>query len=165
MPAHRVAQIVGAFGIKGQVKLDVLTDFPDNIRKGARMRLDDRWLEIEDCFWQGNRCIVKFIEMTDRNQAESLQWSYLEMMEEDIELDEDEYLVEDLKGMAVIDSESKEKVGDVDDVLKYPAQDLLVVNGHLVPMVKQFIQRVDLKRREIHIRVIPGLLGDSDNGE
>ncbi|MBL8040094.1 MAG: hypothetical protein JNM04_01980, partial [Chthonomonas sp.] len=50
-------------------------------------------------------------------------------------------------------------LGKVDEVVSAPAQDLLSINGMLIPMVKQFILDIDLEARTIKIRLIEGMDG------
>ena len=48
-------------------------------------------------------------------------------------------------------------LGTVDDVERYPAQDVLVVGDIRIPAVKNFVLAVDLEARTIIVRLIPGM--------
>ena len=153
----RVGQIVGAFGLKGELKVDPLTDFEDRFAAGARLRLNGNWVTVASMRVHKHRPLVKLEGVDDLTAAEKLQWQYLEApakSEED--LDEDEYLIEDLIGLKVV-TESGEELGVVDDVLPYPAQDVLKVGETLIPMVDDFIVEIDLDKEVITVNLLHGM--------
>jgi 16S rRNA processing protein RimM len=67
----------------------------------------------------------------------------------------------ELIGLDVVD-DSGESVGTVSDVLSSGGNDLLVITAgereRLVPMVDSMVTDVDLDRRRIVVRPVPGLL-------
>ncbi|MBI3578540.1 MAG: 16S rRNA processing protein RimM, partial [Ignavibacteriales bacterium] len=71
------------------------------------------------------------------------------------------FFIDDIIGMTVV-SEEGEPIGTVKDILQTPANDVWVVqNGTkevLLPAVKEVIKTVDLKRKEVVIHVMEGLL-------
>ena len=76
-------------------------------------------------------------------------------------LEEDEFLIDELVGLDVYDGEKK--VGAVVGVSNNGASDLLSVRTHgdkvsLVPFVKAIVLSVDIKNRRIQINNIEGLL-------
>ncbi len=76
-------------------------------------------------------------------------------------LEEDEFLIDELVGLDVYDGE--EKVGAIVGVSNNGASDLLSVRTHgdkvsLVPFVKAIVLSVDIKNRRIQINNIEGLL-------
>ena len=77
-------------------------------------------------------------------------------------LTNDEFLVSDLIGMKVLNSD-EELIGTVDEVGSNGASEILEIkdaNGkkHLVPFVKQLVPFVDLKTKTIVINDIEGLI-------
>ncbi|MCC7435178.1 MAG: 16S rRNA processing protein RimM [Methanoregulaceae archaeon] len=159
----RVAQIVGPFGIKGQVKLKLLTDFPERFESGRRLRLNDEWVTIEEALVHKNQLVVRLSGVKDRTDAERLQWNYLEALaDERPELEEDdEYFTEDLVGLAVVTTDGR-GLGKVDRVDAYPAHDVLVVGKILIPAVKAFVQEIDLDEERITVQLIPGMEDEED---
>ncbi len=158
----RVAQIVGAQGIKGEVKLDLLTDFVERLDKGRRVLVDGAWAQIVSSRWMGDRLIIGLDTIKNRNAAEAAQWQFVDAPGGKPELDEDEFMVDDLIGLMVVTTEGKE-LGKVDEVLPYPAHDTLVIGEVMIPMVKEFIKDVDLDKKAITVRLIPGMLGEEDS--
>src|SRR2546430_454705 len=86
---------------------------PNDFEVGARLRLNDNWIEVKESQIHKNRLLLKLVGVTDRNAAEALQWSYLEAHQDEVELEDDEYRADDLVGMAVY-TESGETLGNVD---------------------------------------------------
>ncbi len=101
------------------------------------------------------RPLLKLKGIEDVTAAESLQWEYLEAVGRP-ELDEDEFLAEDLIGLRAVTSEGEE-LGEVEDVLPYPAQDVLVIGEIMVPLVKQFVKDIDLEGGTVTVELIPGM--------
>jgi len=155
----RVGQIVGAFGLKGELKVEPLTDADDRFLAGTRLRLNGDWVTVKSMRMHKGRPLVKIDGIEDMTAAEKLRWQYLEappLTEADME--EGEYLVEDLIGMKVITVEGDD-IGKVEDVLPYPAQDVLKVGEVLIPMVEEFVIEVDLEKEIITVKLLPGMLG------
>lgn len=153
----RVGQIVGAWGLKGHVKVDPLTDFPeDRFQQGGRLRLDGDWVTIEELRWHQDRPLIKLEGIDTPEAAKALQWHYLEATPDPVELDEDEYLTSDLIGLRVETAEG-EVLGKVDDILHMPAHDVLVVGSVMIPAVKQFILDVDLDGGMVLVQLIEGM--------
>ena len=153
----RVGQIVGAFGLKGELKIEPLTDLEHRFAPGTRLRLDGDWVTVKSVRIHKDRPLIKLAGIDDLTAAEKLQWQYLEAPSKSSdELEEDEYLIDDLIGMKVV-TVSGEELGKVDDVLQYPAQDMLEVGELLIPMVEQFVKDVDMKNKIIQVELLPGM--------
>jgi 16S rRNA processing protein RimM len=158
----RVGRIVGSFGIKGQVKVEPLTDFPERMSPGSRIRLDDNWIEIERASWHKGQLILTIEGVPDRTAADGLKWKYLEApATERPELDEDEFYTSDLYGLEVLTA-AGERLGVVDDIIEGPAHDILVVGQIMIPTVKEFVKDVDLEAERITVELIPGMRPGED---
>lgn len=165
----KVGRIVNTHGLKGQLKVEVLTDFEQRLAKGRRLRLKDDWVTVEASQWQDKRMLVKLSGIDSIDAAKALQWEYLFAAPgEEIELEEDEYFVEDLVGMKVVTTDGDE-LGEVEAVEAYPAQDILILAPHashpgpdalMIPFVEQFVKKVDFEAETITVELIEGMLGD-----
>lgn len=151
-----VGRIVGAFGIRGQVKVEPLTDFAERFDKGRTLYLDGEPLEIKSTQFHKNQFLLGFAEVPDATAAERLQWKTLEADDMELELEEDEYLTRDLIGLMVLTEEGR-PLGKVDDVLPYPAQDVIVVGNIMIPAVKEFVKEVDLENKTIVVKLLEGM--------
>jgi 16S rRNA processing protein RimM len=157
-----VGRIVSSHGLKGQVKVELLTDFPERLGKGQRLRLQDRWVTVKDSQPMKNRLLVKLEGVNSIEEAKALQWEVLSAIDNELELAEDEFLVEDLIGLKVVTQDGIE-LGEVEEVLPYPAQDLLKIGDLLIPFAHEFIVQIDWDKEEITVKLLPGMLpGEGD---
>lgn len=153
----RVGRIVGVHGLKGEVKVEILTDFVERLDQGRRLRLQGNWVTVENARFQSGRLVLKLSGIEDVEAAKGLQWEFLEgPADERPELEEDEYITADLIGLRVMTAEGEE-IGKVDDVLLMPAHDVLVVGHMMIPAVKQFVKAVDLVKGQITVELIGGM--------
>ncbi|NJP08164.1 MAG: ribosome maturation factor RimM [Leptolyngbyaceae cyanobacterium RU_5_1] len=174
-----IGKIIAAQGMKGEVRVYPISDFPERFLKPGK-----RWLlrpgEVEPQpielvhgrYLDGKGLyVVQFAEVTDRTQAEALRDCKLLVPDGDRPtLAEDEFHVIDLIGLQVFDQSTQALVGTVVSVI--PAgNDLLEVersspanaaNGKsvtvLIPFVKAIVPLVDLYRRRIEITPPAGLI-------
>jgi 16S rRNA processing protein RimM len=161
-------RIVGAFGLRGECKIDATRLGTDALRRGAvfRARLADgsrRELRVRATRVHKGRPLAAFEGVDDVNAAETLVGASLALERADVVLSPGEYLDADLVGCRLVDSRGVE-VGDVVAVEHYPAQDMLVVGPGrtLVPMVAAFVQSIDIARKRIAVDLPSGLLDDRE---
>lgn len=149
---------MGAFGIKGFVKVKIMTDFAERFEEGRRVLLDGEWTTIEKAQVNNNQLVLKLASVPDRNRAEELLGKYIEAVEaERPKLEKDEYLFKDLIGLRVVTKDGQE-LGKATDVLTMPAHDVLEVGEILIPLIKKFVKKVDLKAGVITVELIEGML-------
>lgn len=154
----RVGRIRGAQGIRGQVKVEVLTDFLERFSTGARLQLQGRWVQVEGSRWHQGRLILKLAGIDSRTEAEALLGEELSGKRSEVPtLDDDEFLTESLVGLTVMTSDGAQ-LGKVDDVLLMPAHDVLQVGQVLIPFVKEFIKEVNTDAGTITVELIDGMV-------
>ncbi len=161
-----IGVVVGTHGLKGAVKVRPLHYATEQaLAVGSQVCLvlpsgRRQKLTVQSCVAKGSLWIVRFAEMTDINEVEPLVGLQLTVPQDwQPPLAEDEFLLSELQGMQVV-TEEGELVGTVQDVLESPAHDLLVVEGGLIPMVKDFVKSIDRKQRRIVVRLPKGLLSE-----
>ena len=155
----RVGQIAGAFGLKGQIKIQPLTDFAaERFYKGARLRMGEEFLEIDSVSTHKGRPLVKFKGIDSIEAVKAIQFKYLEAAERP-RTGKNEFLVADLVGLAVrtVDGEA---LGTIRQVLPNPAHEILVVGEIMIPLVEHFVTDVDLAEKLVTVRLIPGMRPD-----
>ncbi|CAN5662485.1 ribosome maturation factor RimM [soil metagenome] len=152
----RIGRIVAAHGLKGHVRVQPLTDFWERFEKGSTLILQGKPIKVETFQVHKDRPLLKLTGVDTIDQAEKLQWEYLESEEARPALEQDEFLTDDLIGLEAID-ENGVSLGTVSGVLTNPAHDVLVVGPILIPAVKEFVRKVDLATKTIQVRLIPGM--------
>lgn len=120
-------------------------------------------LEVTAVRWHSGTLLIKFVGCDDRNTAESLRGSILEVERDaaDTPLDPTEFYDSNLIGCQ-IETVTGESVGEVLDVLHLPSQDLLVTEAFgrevLIPFVSDIVPVVDIPAQKIVIDPPEGLL-------
>lgn len=121
---------------------------------GGRLQVAGAETEIVRRSGTEDKPLLRLKGFDGREAAERLRGADLLVAREDApKLDSDEWLVEDLEGLAVVDG--SRPVGIVKRVLAYPSCDLLevIADGHelLVPLVSDAVRGVDLEAGTIDV--------------
>jgi 16S rRNA processing protein RimM len=150
----RIGRILRAHGLQGLLRIEPLTDFLDRFKPGVQVFVDDRVLTVASMEQAEGALLLRFREIGDRTEAEKLAGTYLTVpLAEARRLPDDHFYHFELIGMRVLDASSGRDLGTVAEVLTYPANDVLRVDGPrgevLVPMVKAIVRSVDKAGRRI----------------
>lgn len=163
-----IGKILNFHGIKGEVKLGYTKGKEAQIQnlKTVYINVDgvNKPLTVSSVRFHKQHALVKFAEINSINEVEVVKGKEVRILKTVAEdfLQNDEFLVSDLIGMNVLNSD-EELIGTVDEVGSNGASEILEIkdaNGkkHLVPFVKQLVPFVDLKSRTIVINDIEGLI-------
>ena len=161
----RIGVITEPHGVRGEVKVFPTTGDPEHL-KGIKVLFLKSGEEMKALHpftvrQQNDRLIMGFKEITDRNEAEKLRKAELYVDREDaIPLEEDEYYISDLIGLAVY--ENDEQIGTVRDVMETGANDVYVIartdgSELLLPAIRQCILKVDVAGGRMDVSVMEGL--------
>src|SRR5262245_4472072 len=142
-----VARILGAKGLKGGLRIEILTDWPDRLDPDA-----DVWLEGEAAARRigrvetGGRIPVIHLDGIDgREAAEALVGHYLEVPAR--ELDSGTYYWDDLVGLRVETADGAQ-VGELVEVFRAGGNEVYRVVGpageRLVPALRSVVRRIDV---------------------
>jgi 16S rRNA processing protein RimM len=160
-----IGRITGAHGIRGEVKVEVLTDYPERFQAGARVLLgterEAEPVEIETARPHQEAMLVKLGSVPDRNAAELLRGQLLLIpADEAMPLGENENYVHDLIGLVVETTEGRE-LGKLTEVLYTGANDVYVVAGPsgeiLIPALREVILTVNLSEGRMVVSLPEGL--------
>jgi len=157
--AVNVGRVMGPHGIRGEIKVEPLTDFADRFQRGRRLWLPDGPHVIERSRWQEDNVLLKLAGIDDRNQAAALRGQELKLPEAG-PLEAGRYYVHDIIGLRVEDN-AGESLGTLADVLVTGANDVYVVRGErgelLLPAIEDVVKEVNLAGGLIRVDVLPGL--------
>lgn len=158
-----VGRIGGLFGLRGELKCDPTSAGRSVFSVGAQLRCERegvaRDVRIATMREHKGRLLVTLHGVADATAANAYTNSTLYADRDLIELESGEYLDIDLIGCALLD-ESGRDYGPVERVEHFPASDMLVVAGRMVPMIKEFIVSIDIVQKKIVVNVPRGLLDD-----
>ena len=167
-PPGRVAvgRINSPWGLRGHVRVTPLTSNPERIQAGATVLVLGEPARILDVRTPQGYPIVQFEGYTDRNSAELLRNTLIEIPEAELpSLPEDEFYVHDLEGLEVVTTEG-ETIGRLEEVIQTGSNDVYLVRRRgqkdvLIPALADIVRNVDLETRRMTIEVVPGLLDDA----
>ncbi|MCS7081932.1 MAG: ribosome maturation factor RimM [Bacteroidetes bacterium] len=166
-----IGRIRRSHGLRGEVRVYPETDFPERFGKleqvyigpdptrARPMRVERVRLELTHRL----PVVLKLAGVLTRTQADTLVGMSLYIPEEELwPLPEDKVYIHDILG-AQVETEDGQYWGQVQDVLRMPAQDVYQIrrpDGRLVllPAVEAFVLEVDVQRRRLLVRPPEGLL-------
>ena len=124
---YAVAHVTGAWGIRGEFKIEILTDNPQRFSPGNRLYLQGAPYEIEGRKTVSKRTVLKLRGIDTREQAEALRGASLEITEDDLPaLAPETFYVHQIIGLEVV-STVGERLGVVADMFKTAGNDVYVV--------------------------------------
>lgn len=157
-----VGRILAPWGTKGDLKVEIMTDFPQRFAPGRVVYLDREPLTIERGHPHKNYLIVKLATIDSREAAEKLRDRLLEIPQAELyPLPEGEYYRFELMGLEVCTVEG-ESLGEIADILVTGSNDVFVVrkdgNEVLIPAIDDVIKSVDIGKRRVVVELVSGLL-------
>ena len=161
-----IGKIINTHGLKGEVKISVWTDAPDdfeNLRYVLTKSGDEeKRLNISGIKYQKNNIIVKFREINSIEDAQNYKNAVLYVPKSELgELPENVYYIADLIDSEIF-SETGEKIGVLRDVFSTGSNDVYDIKREnaknlLVPIIDGVVKSVDTDNKKIVIKTPEGL--------
>jgi 16S rRNA processing protein RimM len=163
-----VGKLVKPHGVRGEIVMEVYTDFPERIQPGivfytgqgyAPQKLINRRPHTRGL-------LVKFEGYQDRDAVSELRNQIVYVRTADRpELEEGEYYHHQLLGMQVLDDEGH-LLGQVERILETGANDVYVLHDPagrelLIPAIDPVILEIDLEAKILRVQLPPGLLPEN----
>jgi len=159
-----VAQLGRAVGLKGEMKLNLFTDFPEQFKKGVVISTPRGDYEIE--YYNPKRGLIKLIGIDTLEDAKRLTNSKIyfskEHTKEHCNLEDGQYFWFDIIDSKVV--EDGETLGVVKDIQRLPQCDYLEVitdknliddgfaKKFLIPYLPNFIKSVDVDNKVVEVQ-------------
>lgn len=143
-----VGELVGPFGVAGEVKLYPLTDFPERLRRYRRLTLalpdgSRQEVRVRRARPHKNLWLLKLQDVDTPAAAEALRGAQVIVPAPlVVPLPEGHFYLHDVIGLRAVTA-AGEELGTVTDVLRSPANDIYVVGSLLIPAVKEMVERID----------------------
>lgn len=157
-----VGRVIAPWGVKGEMKVEVMTDFPDRFSPQEEVHIDGRPMTVERSRWHKGRIILKLATIDNVDAAEQLRGRFLEVPLSELRaLPEDQYYRFQLIGLDVLTTEGGH-LGQITQILPTGSNDVYVVptkDGELlIPAIDDVVKSVDLAKGCIVIEIVEGLL-------
>jgi 16S rRNA processing protein RimM len=159
-------------GLRGDLLLEVYTDFPERLRPGTKILVGDAHqpLKITRRRPHNDGLILGFEGLATAEQAGVWRGQVAYVPAEDRPaLPEGEYYHHQVIGLTVFDESGKE-LGVLAEIIETGANDVYVVkpgagNEILLPALKEVILAVDLPAKTMRVHLLPGLVDSADESE
>ena len=153
-----IGRVGAAHGIRGELRIIPLTDFPERFAALREVMVGDELLHIESVKPQGKNFLMRFREYAVREDAQKLTGRLLTVARaEAAPLDEGEYYVFDIVGLTVYDEEDYE-LGTVENVLRTGSNDVYAVRSEdgreiLIPALRKVVRTIDVPNGRMTVRL------------
>ena len=162
-----IGKVVKPFGVKGEMKIESLTDFPERFKDLDRVVLvapkgEELPCRVKSVRYANNVPFLTFSGYDTPEKAKALNgWFVKVPREEAVALPEGSYYWFELIGMDVF-SEAGEKLGTISDVFETGSNDVYVLKRGskeiYLPATLEVIKQVDTTAKKMVIHLLDGLL-------
>ena len=157
-----IGKIVNTHGIKGELR--ILSDFDKKalvFKNGSNIYIGPTYIKETINSYRVHKefDMVCLDGYTNINEVLKYKGLYVYVKREDLNLNEDDFIMSDLINMDLVDNEIK--LGKVIDFVYNKPNTLLVVEGQTkfyVPFVDEYIIKVDMKNKQIITKNVKDLI-------
>ena len=160
-----VGRVAGAWGIRGEVKIQPFADSPDRFAPGAEVHIggeSDAPAVVQSARPHRAGLVARLSGVADRTAAENLAGALLTVPENALApLPEGVYYHFQLIGMEVL-SEDGEPLGEIAEIIETPGNDVYIIrkDGERdlpIPALAEVVVEVDIPAARMTVRLLPGL--------
>ena len=158
-----VGRIRSAWGLRGDVSVEVLSDAPNRFAPGSVLRLKGKQVRVERSRKGKRGLLVKLDAANDRTQAETLRGEELTVLPEQVEpLPDGMYYHFQILDMRVV-TEDGERLGTVSEIIVTGGNDVYVVHEEgrrdiLIPALPDVVLDVDVEGGVMTVSLPDGLV-------
>lgn len=152
-------------GVKGEIIMDLHTDYPERLRKGRKLFVGEEYkpISLEAVRPHANGVLVKFMGVDTPESAGQFrnQWVYAAV--NDLPpLEEGQHYQHEMLGMAVVD-DAGNQLGALVEIIETGANDVFVVRDGagkeiLLPDIPAVILDLDFAQRVMRVHLLDGLV-------
>ncbi len=155
----KIARIGRSIGLKGELKIHLDTDFPEQFKKGSSFDTDTSRVTIES--YSEDRGVVKFKNIDNKDEASKFTnqslYTTLEETKNSCSLGKEEYfwfdvieclIYEDGKLLGVV--EEIERISNIDYLHIKSSQELIdrsYSKSFLIPYMDRYIKNIDIEKK------------------
>jgi len=157
-----IGQILAPWGVKGKLKVEVVTDFPERFSPRSTIYINRQPMTIDSTEWRKGKVIIKLNTVDSIEEAQKLRGQPVEIPHSQLyPLPEGQYYHFQLIGLEVWTTQG-ELLGNIAEILTAESNDNYVVRGVkgeiLIPAIDDVVQSIDLSKGHMVIEPIKGLL-------
>jgi len=160
-----VGVIVGAHGLRGELRVRPETDEPERFAALDEVRLVGPEGEVHEARVKSTHphaggILVRLADVTDRTQAQKLKGYAINIRRcMALPLAADEYYVDQIIGLRV-ETTAGAYIGRVTEVLRTGANDVYVTPRGLIPATREVVKQVDLQAGRMVVEPLAGMFSE-----
>ncbi len=157
-----IGEILAPWGIKGKLKVAVVTDFPQRFAPSSKIYISRQPMTIDSTEWHKGKAIIKLNTIDSIEAAQKLRGQLVEIPNSQVyPLPEGQYYHFQIIGLEVWTTQG-ELLGNITEILTAGSNDNYVVSGAkgeiLIPAIADVVKSINLNKGRIVIEPIEGLL-------
>lgn len=163
-----IGRVANTHGVRGDIKVFPTTDDKKRFEKLKKITIEDARGNDAEYHIIGIKYVNKFVvlnlkEIEDMDSALRLKQGIVKIDKKyALPLEKDEYYVQDLVGLEVVD-EDENKLGMLREVLHTGSNDVYIIDLEdggevLIPAIKKCILKINMKKRVMKVHVLEGLM-------
>ncbi len=154
-----IGTVVGVFGVRGELKVRIETDFPERFKQLKRVFICDAAYDVTRSRLHQGMALLKLNGLDDANHAADLDDCSVEVALDDaVKLKANQYFLYQIEGLRV-ETMDGEPLGTVSEILQTGANDVYVVatlegKEILLPAIAQVIKQIDLEHGKMIVELM-----------
>ena len=161
-----IGKVVRAHGVKGEISVKIMTEFPERFEITEYVYLGDEFeatlYSLQSYRWHKDNVLLTLAGITNRSEAETLTGQLVQVpIEEAMPLPDGVYYQYQLVGLEVVTTMG-ERLGTLSDVMETGANDVYVVDNEgqeiLLPAIAEVVKAIDMETGRMVVEVIEGLI-------
>lgn len=158
-----IGRLQKTHGVKGEIAMRVITQFPERIKPGKTVFLGDDHTEIivDSVRWKSNLMLLHFIDIDSPERARELtNQEVFSLVRRIPKLPEGQYYHHELIGLQVW--EGDQLLGELAEIMETGANDVYVIQSEdqpelLIPAIPDVIKEIDLTSKRMSVELLEGL--------
>ena len=157
-----VGHVTGSWGLRGDVKVQSQTDFPERFSQGSELHINGKRETVVSARPHRGGYVIRLTSVTDRTAADAMRGALLTVPEDEIvPLPGDTYYHFQLIDMQVFSDEG-EALGAIAEILDTSANDVYVIRSEagpdlLIPAIREVVLGVDVDAGRMTVHLPSGL--------
>lgn len=165
-----VGSLRRAHGVRGEMVMEVLTDFPERLKPGTKAFVGPAHnpMILTGTRVHSEGLLIKFEGVDTPEQAGRYRNHSVYVTTADRPpLPEGQFYEHQVLGFAVIEDESGKAIGTLSGIMRTGANDIYVVarpdgSEVLLPVIASVVLNLDADTRSIRVHLLPGLIDDQE---
>lgn len=155
-----IGYVQGVHGLRGDLKIKNRFERPEAVfKKGNTIYLNEEAHTITNSKFYKGFYLTTIDNLKDINLVEKYKGFDVYFKKSDLHLEKDDYILDDLINLNIVND--GKNYGKVKEIIDNKAHKILLIDykkSYMIPLVQEFVKKVDLNKKEITVENIEGLI-------